>query len=387
MIKPNPFTPKSGLEPKVFFDREKEINFFLKRIDEAKTGNTNHYIINGVWGSGKTSLLRYFKLLAQGRNCYASYFLASEFVENTPDIDLSIHIIESIIRDMPPKLFNKNSNFLKLIQGFGIQMFGIGVNISLNADKNKIIDPQIFLEDGLLNIWKDISKHTDLLVVLVDDVQNFSKVQRIFTTLKNVLSNERIIKNTKILFILSSTIEGWKPFMKVNHPIGRYFIPRVELTNFDRENTIKLLDATLEGTGVVFSDSVKDKVFQYTNGHLFEIQALGSALYDNQKNGEVTDAEWDVGFEQGLLYLGNAVYDGIIEGLSPNEIKIIKNLKVDEVNRVSDISHKVGVKSINEYFRRLADKGILKVESRGEYYIEDRIFWEYVRRKSKKSQI
>ena len=38
MIKPNPFTPKSGLEPKVFFDREKEINFFLKRIDEAKTG-------------------------------------------------------------------------------------------------------------------------------------------------------------------------------------------------------------------------------------------------------------------------------------------------------------------------------------------------------------
>jgi len=97
MIKPNPFTPKSGLEPKVFFDREKEINFFLKRIDEAKTGNTNHYIINGVWGSGKTTLLRYFKLLAQERSCYASYFLASEFLENTPDIDLSIHIIESII--------------------------------------------------------------------------------------------------------------------------------------------------------------------------------------------------------------------------------------------------------------------------------------------------
>lgn len=25
MIKPNPFTPKSGLEPKVFINREKEI--------------------------------------------------------------------------------------------------------------------------------------------------------------------------------------------------------------------------------------------------------------------------------------------------------------------------------------------------------------------------
>ena len=169
--------------------------------------------------------------------------------------------------------------------------------------------------------------------------------------------------------------------MKVNHPIGRYFIPRVELINFDRENTIKLLDATLEGTGVVFSDSVKDKVFQYTNGHLFEIQALGSALYDNQKNGEVTDAEWDVGFEQGLLYLGNAVYDGIIEGLSPNEIKIIKNLKVNEGNRLSDIVSRVGIQGVNVYLRRLVDKGILKAQSRGEYYIEDRILWEYVHRK------
>lgn len=381
MIKPNPFTPKSGLEPKVFFDREKEINFFLKRIDEAKTGNTSHYIINGIWGSGKTSLLRYFKLLAQGKNCYASYFLASELVEDTPDIDLSIHIIESIIRDIPPKLLNRNSNFFKLVQGFGIQMFGIGVNLSLNVDKNKIIDPQIFLEDGLLNIWRDISKHTDLLVVLVDDVQNFSKVRRIFTTLKNVLSNERIIKKTKILFILSSTIDGWKPFMKMNHPIGRFFIPRVELTNFNRENTIKILDSTLDGTGIVFSDSVKDKVFQYTNGHLFEIQALGSALYDNQKNGKVTNAEWDISFEQGLLYLGNAVYDGIVEGLSPNEIKIIKNLKVNEGNRLGDLDSRIDIPGVNVYLRRLVDKGILKAQSRGEYYIEDRILWEYIQRK------
>ncbi len=387
MIKPNPFTPKSGLEPKAFVNRENEINFFFKRIAEAKQGNINHYIINGIWGSGKTSLLRYFKLLAQEQNCYVCYFLARELPENTPDIEISIHIIQSILKNIPSKLFKKNSNIFKSIKALGIQVLGSGFNISFEVDKNKVIDPQIFLTDGLLNIWKDISKHTELLVVLIDDVQNFSKVQRIFTTLKNVLSDEKIIDETKILFILSSTIEGWKPFIKINHPIGRFFIPRIELTNFNKENTIKLLNAVLEGTGVDFSDSVKDKIFEYTDGHLFQIHAIGSALYDNQKGGKVTDAEWENGFEEGLFYLGNTVYDGIIEGLSPNEIKIIKNLKFSKSNKISDINSKVDIKSINEYFRRLVDKGILKVQKRGEYFIPDRILWEYIQRKSQKSQI
>lgn len=381
MIKPNPFTPKSGLEPKIFINREKEINFFIKRINEAKKGNINHYIINGVWGSGKTSLLRYFKLLAQEQNCYAAYFIAREMSENISDIEISIHILQSILRNIPSKLFKKNSNIFKSIKGFGIQVFGSGFNISFEIDKNKIVDPQIFLADGLLNLWKDIFKNTELLVVFIDDVQNFLKVQRIFTTLKNILSDKRIIDETKILFILSSTIDGWESFIKINHPIGRFFIPRIELTNFDKENTIKLLNAILKDTGINFSESIKNKIFEYTNGHLFQIHAIGSALYDNQKGGKVTEKEWIKGFEEGLFYLGNAVYDGILKGISDNEIKIIRNFKPYHVNRIKDIYSKINVKGINEYLRRLVDKGILKIKKRGEYVICDRILWEYIKRK------
>lgn len=381
MIKPNPFTPKSGLEPKVFVNRTKEIDFFIKRINESKEGNINHYIINGIWGSGKTSLLRYFRLLAQEQKHSACYFIARELAEEVSDMEISIHIIQSIIRNIPYKLFKKNSRFFKSIKGFGIQVLGSGFNISFEINKNKVIDSQIFLMDGLLNIWKDIAKYTDLLIILIDDVQNYSKVRRIFTTLKNVLSDERIINETKILFILSSTIEGWKPFIKMNHPIGRFFIPRIELKNFDRENTIKLLNTILEDTGVVFSNSVKEKIFKYTGGHLFQIHALGSALYDNQRSGRVTDAEWEKGFEEALLYLGNTVYEGTIENISANEIKIIKSLKLFESNTIRDISRRVNIKSINEYLRRLVDKGILKTVRRGEYVIPDKMLWEYLRRR------
>ena len=381
MIKPNPFTPKSGLEPKVFVNRYKEIDFFLKRISGAKQGNINHYIVNGVWGSGKTSLLRYFKLLAQEQKCASCYFLARELTENIPDMEITTHIIQSIVRNIPYKLSEKNSGLFKLVKGFGIQILGSGFNISFQIDKDKFVDPQIFLMDGLLSIWKDIAKHTDLLVILIDDVQNYSKVERIFTALKNVLSDKKIIDETKILFILSSTIEGWKPFIKMNHPIGRFFIPRMELKNFDSGNAIKLINAILENTGVTFTNSVKDKIFKYTNGHLFQIHVLGSALYDSQKSGKVTDKQWEKGFEEALFYLGNTVYEGVAERISINEIKVIKGLKLFETNKIRDINHRVKIKSINEYLHRLVDKGILKVPRRGEYIIHDKMLWEYLQRK------
>lgn len=381
MIKPNPFTPKSGLEPKVFVNRYKEIDFFLKRISGAKQGNINHYIVNGVWGSGKTSLLRYFKLLAQEQKCASCYFLARELTENIPDMEITTHIIQSIVRNIPYKLSEKNSGLFKLVKGFGIQILGSGFNISFQIDKDKFVDPQIFLMDGLLSIWKDIAKHTDLLVILIDDVQNYSKVERIFTALKNVLSDKKIIDETKILFILSSTIEGWKPFIKMNHPIGRFFIPRMELKDFDSGNAIKLINAILENTGVTFTNSVKDKIFKYTNGHLFQIHVLGSALYDSQKSGKVTDKQWEKGFEEALFYLGNTVYEGVAERISINEIKVIKGLKLFETNKIRDINHRVKIKSINEYLHRLVDKGILKVPRRGEYIIHDKMLWEYLQRK------
>ncbi|PIP54074.1 MAG: hypothetical protein COX07_07315 [Bacteroidetes bacterium CG23_combo_of_CG06-09_8_20_14_all_32_9] len=381
MIKPNPFTPKSGLEPKVFINRDKEISFFNKRISESKQGNINHYIINGIWGSGKTSLLRYFKLIAQEQKCSACYFLAGDLPENISDIEINIHIVQSILRNIPHNLSKKNSRLFKSIRSFGIQVLGSGFNISFEMDKNKIIDSQIFLIDGLLNIWKDIAEYTDLLVILIDDIQNYSKVQRLFTTLKNVLSDKTIINETKILFILSSTVEGWKPFIKMNHPIGRFFIPRMELINFDKENTIKLVNAVIKDTGVIFTADVKEKIFQYTDGHLFQIHALGRALYDNHKNGKVTDTEWEKGFEEALFYLGTSVYEGIVTGISDNEIKIINGLKLFENNKIRDINRRVNIKSINKYLRRLVDKGILKAISRGEYIIPDKLLGEYLHRK------
>ena len=56
-------------------------------------------------------------------------------------------------------------------------------------------------------------------------------------------------------------------------------------------------------------------------------------------------------------------------------------------NKIDDIKCKVNITGINVYLRRLVDKGILKVQRRGEYVVCDKVLWEYMQRKSQKSQI
>ncbi|MFH1637781.1 MAG: ATP-binding protein [Candidatus Woesearchaeota archaeon] len=383
MVKTNPFTPKSGIGPRIFLDREEEICLFLKKIGEAKKGAQNHYVINGEWGIGKTTLLKYFKILAQKENCFAAYFPAREFKYGADDEEMVIHILQSIARNLPIKLDEKCS-FFKIIKGFGVQFMGTGINLEFSSDKTKIIDAQNLLLDGLLHLWDDLKDKTKSLVVLIDDVQNWKDVNRLFTLLKNVLSSDEVTKNTKYLFLLSSTTCGWQQFIIRNHPIGRFFIPRIELKRFDKVSTIKLVKEFLKGTGVSFSYDVTNLVFEFTQGHLFEIHALCSSLYDCEINGKVTMEQWKGGLEKGLMYLGTSVFDNYLQVSEREKESLIALSFFNEPVELNKIACKCrelkyGIKNLNQYIRRLVEKKVIQNPSRGTYFTEDKLFREYVR--------
>lgn len=382
MISPNPFTPKSGQEPKVFLNRDEEISFFKKKITELEQGKQNHYILNGVWGSGKTSLLKHFKHSAQSEGYAAAYFPIQEFHQNTEDTVITVHMLQSIARSLSLG-FSKKSNFIQSLEGFGIQILGSGFNVHFNVDKNKIVDSQTLLLDGLINIWKDVQQHKGI-VVLIDDAQNFSEVHRYLTTLKNVLSMDEIIKDTKYLFILSSTIDGWTYFMKKNHPIGRFFIPRLELKFFNEEHTYTLIEKTLQGTGVTFDKELYPFVWETTQGHLFEIHSLCEQLYELQENMRVDYKKSKIALFNTLNYLGNTLFEQRLLDISNHENKILyvlshfnKQVSVKEIQEKLK-KRKTTIAGVHQYVRRLVEKGLIDNRTRGMYCIEDVLFRLYI---------
>ena len=101
MITPNPFTPQSGWEPRYFGGRETELNFFQKVLKDSLIARANHIVVLGEWGTGKTSLLKQYKKIAQNNGYLASYCPIAEFDSNSPLKNAINLISEEMIAGFP----------------------------------------------------------------------------------------------------------------------------------------------------------------------------------------------------------------------------------------------------------------------------------------------
>nr|QNT35479.1 hypothetical protein EKMJPAOO_00029 [uncultured Methanosarcinales archaeon] len=82
---------------------------------------------------------------------------------------------------------------------------------------------------------------------------------------------------------------------------GRYFTPRLTLKRLSEEECYHVIDRTLDETGVVFEETIKEKVYEYTEGHPYELQVLCFNLYDNGIKGRVTLDQWSPALNETLL--------------------------------------------------------------------------------------
>ena len=249
----NPFTPTSGIEPKRFVDRDEEVRTFLGVLDKAKLGRCEHFIVVGPWGSGKTVLLKEFKNIAQRRNVPAALVSASSFTSRDRELDGVRDVVQQLASGFPVEL-GRLERFYNLMESIGVEIVGFGVNFT---KESKELSPRMLLEESLLRLWSDLSKSSDAVLILIDDVQNWSAIHTIFTTLRNVLSGEKIVKGTRVIVGLACTPDAWSRFMLRDHPIGRYFVPRMNMGKLSKEDTIRFIDTLLEGTGVSFAKEIR----------------------------------------------------------------------------------------------------------------------------------
>lgn len=281
---PNPFTPKTGWEPKIIVGRDTELDFFSRKLYEARRGRCDHFVVSGDWGMGKTSLLKKYKEIAHGMRLFTSFVSINEFTPENTVLDGVKYLIEQIPRKFPVEM-EQLKNFYRKMKILDVKIVGRGLNFSKRIEG---MHPQTLLTDVLLALWQDIKEQSEAGVVLLDDVQNFAPIGGIFTVLKNVLSDEQIIDETRFLFVLTTVTSGWEKFTEKNHPIGRYFSPRLQLQKLSKNDMKRLIKDTLEETGVIFEDEVIKRVVSYGEGNPHELQQICAGLYDKQIGGKVS---------------------------------------------------------------------------------------------------
>ena len=380
----NPFTPRSGQEPKVFLGREREIKTFLTQLHKARHKSFEHFVILGGWGVGKTTLLKGFRKAAQAQRVITSFVGIHEFTDNEllPPV---VHLLTQIPRTLPIK-FDHLKRFSQYLQGMGISFPIIGGGIEFAEKKKLDGDPQVLLLEGLTRLWRELRKEMDVLVVFLDDVQNYAAVPEFLGVLKNVLSDDDVAGATGYLFVLSATEDGWSTFLQKNHPIGRYFIPILSIQRLSKKDTLKIIDATLKGSRVEFTNDVKEAVYEYSEGHPFQMQILCTYLFDSQLSGKVGLAQLDGALAQTLYELGPILLDPLYRLASDQEKQILEAMSAqyriytfdDLLEHLKHDSSSVSKGALGPALSRLTEKGVLVKIDRGKYRIINRMFNEFL---------
>jgi uncharacterized protein len=290
------------------------------------------------------------------------------------------------MRDLPYPIdqFKKVATFF---DSLGISVLGTGLQLKRDTTR-KEVSTQAFLHDTLTKLWQDLEGKTGVLVVLLDDLDNFMAASEIVMTLRQTLSMESI-KKTKILVGIAATPNTWLELTAVNqhHPLSRYFLSRVGLGPLSKAELHDTLIKSLSGTGVSFSPEILDLVFEYTEGHPYEMQVLCHHLFNNQLSRKVDLSVWKKALQAALNDLGIAVFDRWFSSASSEEAKVLFNianagtpLSAKEIQDSASAGHvKVSTGSISKYLQRLVEKKLIDKTGRGSYTVTDKMFRAYIR--------
>lgn len=380
----NPFTRMSGIEPAIFGGRTAELEFFEQRLYRAShTKFCEHFLVLGDWGIGKSTLFKEYKKLCNGRGHLASVVLLESLQPGTKQIDAARSIIEGILRDLPVSE-NRFKKVTSYFDSVGINILGSGLEFSRDTSKNEL-SPQAFLHDTLLSLWQDLKDKTDVFTILLDDLDNFMTVPEVIMTLKQTLSMDSLRK-TKILLGITATKTAWNNLTSSaqHHPLSRYFISRAELAPLNETELQETVLKSLTSTGVSFSQDIIKQVYDYTEGHPFEMQVLCYHLFSNQLSRRVDREVWDKALQVALRDLGVAVFDYWFNQASVEETKVLRIIADSgEPIPARDVQKKaekasISPRNISKYLQRLIEKNLILKTGRGLYTIPDRMFRAYI---------
>jgi hypothetical protein len=213
-------------------------------------------------------------------------------------------------------------------------------------------------------------------------------VSSIIDILRAVLSEDSIIKNTRYMFVLSSTPAGWISFIDKHDPVGRFFRKRLNVENLSASEALNIVDMTLRGTGVIFEDAIKKKIFEYTGGHPYEVQLLSSHLYDSQIEGLVKEDTWESALGNTLKELGKDYFEYLLSKASDREMDLLKILAQEKgplsikdftnMMIVGKYAKKFPIANIKNFLYRLEEKGLVKRMQDGSFAITDLMFREFI---------
>jgi len=331
---PNPFTPWED-KPGNIYGRKDESIIFKAFLNAASSKQPGVLIVTAIPGLGKTSLMRYFKGLAEKEGMFAPFVKAEKGESMEVVVDKLYHEILTVpgsfgIGKKAPASFDELVKRLRL----GTRYFGV--------------------------------------VFFIDDIDNMKKaedeIMRLTESLKSVW------KKKNISFVLSSTKE-----FRIKSDVVR----TVVLKPLDEHDARAFVEKSLKESKLKMGEECRRSIMNDTQGNPRLFKSVCRYIYDRLRDDEkiMTKRHYLAYLPYIMGMFSREWFGRMYQETPPAEREILIVLaKNEEGMHVSDIAEELGkpLGPVTALTRRLLDRGQIIKLGRGKYRIFAKLYAKYV---------
>jgi len=383
----NPFMPGNGIEPRYLAGREEFIESFERSLKSYEGDLPRNTILSGLRGTGKTVLLRHFKVVSESRDWIT---VEREFNDRFSNEN---SFAEAIIKDilsaatevsLAKKAKRVGKKIIDVIKPEELSAYGVTYKPFYKERRHLLED---YLKEMLVKNWNAFKKAgKNGVVFLYDEFHTVkdSKEQKSYP-LASLLGAISYAQRNGCKYYLCL---GGLPIITSNLKDAKTYTERMfelrEVENLEDDEAKKAITNTLKGSTYQFEDKLIDKVVEDTRGYPYFIQFYGYFIIEQIGKKLITLKDFLDIRSKLLKELDASFFNDRVRVASSKERQILVamakggtgEIEIKQIRKISKMSHGI----LMELLKRLIEKGLVYRASRGKYGFTLPLFRDFLLR-------
>lgn len=399
----NPFQPNRPCSIDIFTGREKEIRSIVNALEKTDNSESEHVLIIGDRGIGKSSLAMFvenaatfvtnFELVKNKNINYFTVFNSLGTVKNLEE--LCIKLLENCYRELKKsqnRIYAQLIKTIKKIKGFTVGGYGL----QFDFNENPKIVSAIF-DTLMMDFWDKVNKKYSSMLIIIDETDHISNDKDFSSFFKSLIETFDRNNCNNIMFLFTATPQGLSNLI-IGHDAFPRLFKKFNIKNLSRKESDELIIKTLQKSipKAEATNRFLELVYEYSDGlpcFIHEI-CYESFEVNNDRMLGVDD------FRGGVI--GNGIIQGAIKNIYDIHFRqrytqeILSNTYREILHIISSFKEtyvksaeilkkfKGNKKTCNGCLNRMVGRGFLKKAEgkKGYYRIPEKMFKLWLRSSS-----
>lgn len=405
------------IEPRLFYNREKEIKFLSNQLLQLRKGIRHNYALVGPRRIGKSSVLVLLERKLKRKNLIP-ILIDCEGREITRERELSLdlflnswgslildryfeHIglgekikvkLSSLLVEAKDKIVLTLSELLGRLRAMEMKTITDYLTFRIEFEKTTMKERPsaqqlIKLFDDTVGLAEKVGNEKNLYwIIMLDEFQVMGKFTKPFDFLSAF--RRHLEHQKRIAYLLSGSNIGMMENILLKRPFGGH-IPIEWINPFDQNTATGFLQERFRGLNRIIMDDAVKEIVSFTHGHPAYLNWLGEQCCREVVKGDEVKLDIVKKLEEKMFsYEGLAhVFEDDLRKISPKKGKVFQTfveMCAHGLNSPSRISENVPRSSPSEiitYLRRLEFRGFLRRIGEGNYVVVDPVLKNYIKEK------